>query len=282
MSSEQVDSRPSWNAAWMTLAILSVTYGSPLVIVVGMKTMQAELGTGRSLLALAGALVWVGTGAGGIFMGWLADRIGVRATVTIGATMIAGGLALSSLGTMWALYVGHGLMIGLVGNGGVYPPLLVYVSRWFERRRGAAIALISSGQYVAGVVWPSIFERGIAAVGWQAVMLGYAGLVLVLVLPLTLFLKPPPAPAAVPAGARNSPTGPRGAGRVAGLPPNVAQALICVAGFCCCIPMAVPAAHIVAFCGDIGISATHGAAMLSVMLGSAFLARQMWGEIGRA
>ena len=279
MSSEQVDSRTSWNAAWMTLAILSVTYGSPLVIVVGMKTMQAELGTGRSLLALAGALVWVGTGAGGIFMGWLADRIGVRATVAIGTVMIAGGLALSSLGTIWALYIGHGLMLGLLGNGGVYPPLLVYVSRWFERRRGAAIALISSGQYVAGVVWPSLFERGIASVGWQAVMLGYAVVVLVLVLPLTLFLKPTPIAPSVAAASRSSSSDARSANRVAGLHPNLVQALICVAGFCCCIPMAVPAAHIVAFCGDIGISATHGAAMLSVMLGCAFLARQMWGAL---
>ena len=278
MGSEQFDSRTSWKAAWTTLAILSVTYGSPLVIVVGMKTMQADLGTTRSLLALAGALVWVGTGAGGIFMGWLADRIGVRATVMIGATMIAGGLALSSLGTVWALYVGHGLMIGLLGNGGVYPPLLVYVSRWFERRRGAAIALISSGQYVAGVLWPWLFERGIAAVGWQMVMLGYAALLLLLVLPLALSLKPLPAPGAA-VGAKRTPTGGRGTDRVAGLHPNVAQALICVAGFCCCIPMAVPAAHIVAFCGDIGISATHGAAMLSVMLGCAFLARQMWGAL---
>ncbi len=278
MSSEQVDSRTSWKAAWMTLAILSVTYGSPLVIVVGMKTMQAELGTGRSLLALAGALVWVGTGAGGIFMGWLADRIGVRATVAIGTVMIAGGLALSSLGTIWALYIGHGLMLGLFGNGGVYPPLLVYVSRWFERRRGAAIALISSGQYVAGVVWPSIFERGIASVGWQAVMLGYAAVVLVLVLPLTLLLKPAPAAPVVAAASRNASDAPT-VNRVAGLHPNLVQALICIAGFCCCIPMAVPAAHIVAFCGDIGISATHGAAMLSVMLGCAFLARQMWGAL---
>ena len=279
MGSEQVDSRTSWKAAWMTLAILSVTYGSPLVIVVGMKTMQAELGTGRSLLALAGALVWVGTGAGGIFMGWLADRIGVRATVAIGATMIAGGLALSSIGTIWALYVGHGLMLGLFGNGGVYPPLLVYVSRWFERRRGAAIALISSGQYVAGVVWPALFERGIASIGWQAVMLGYAGVVLVLVLPLTLLLKPAPVAPGAAAGSRLTPSGSQSVNRVAGLHPNVVQALICVAGFCCCIPMAVPAAHIVAFCGDIGISATHGAAMLSVMLGCAFLARQMWGAL---
>ena len=142
------------------LAILSVSYGSPLLIVVGMRPMQEALGTERSVLALAGALVWVGTGSGGILMGWLADRIGLRRTVTIGACMIAGGLALSSLGSIWALYVGHGLMIGLLGNGGVYPPLLVYVSRWFERRRGAAIALISSGQYVAGVLWPALFERG--------------------------------------------------------------------------------------------------------------------------
>jgi MFS family permease len=279
MGSEQFDSRTSWKAAWMTLAILSISYGSPLVIVVGMKTMQAELGTGRSVLALAGSLVWVGTGAGGIFMGWLADRIGVRATVTIGATMIAGGLALSSVGTIWALYIGHGLMIGLFGNGGVYPPLLVYVSRWFERRRGAAIALISSGQYVAGVAWPALFERSIAHVGWQAVMLGYAAVVLVLVLPMTLLLKPPPAPAHVPAASRPGSAAARSSARIAGLHPNLVQALICMAGFCCCIPMAVPSAHIVAFCGDIGIKPTHGAAMLSVMLGCAFLARQLWGAL---
>jgi MFS family permease len=259
----------------MALAILSVSYGSPLVIVVGMKTMQADLGTARSVLALAGSLVWVGTGAGGILMGWLADRIGVRATITIGGCMIAGGLALSSVGTIWALYIGHGLMVGLLGNGGIYPPLLVYVSRWFDRRRGAAIALISSGQYVAGVVWPSFFERGIAHFGWQAVMLGYAGIVLVLILPLALLLKP--APGTVQA--KHAPKVVVAAGRVAGLPPNVAQALICFAGFCCCIPMAVPAAHLVAFCGDIGIKPTHGAAMLSVMLGCAFLARQAWGAL---
>src|SRR5947208_3101874 len=82
-----VDSRASWKMAWLTLAILSVSYGSPLIIVVGMKPMQEALGTERSVLALAGALVWVGTGSGGILMGWLADRIGLRTTVTIGACM---------------------------------------------------------------------------------------------------------------------------------------------------------------------------------------------------
>ena len=87
---------------------------------VGLKPIQEALGTDRSVVALAGALVWVGTGLGGIMMGWLADRIGIRFTVFIGAVMMAAGLALSATGSVWALYVGHGLLIGLVGNGAIY------------------------------------------------------------------------------------------------------------------------------------------------------------------
>jgi MFS family permease len=271
-----VDSRASWRMAWLVLAILSVSYASPLLIVVGMKPMQEALGTDRSVLALAGSLVWVGTGSGGILMGWLADRIGLRRTVSIGAIMIAGGLALSSLGSIWALYVGHALL-GFLGNGGVYPPLLVYVSRWFERRRGAAIALISSGQYVAGVVWPAFFERGMTAFGWQAVMLVFGVFALGFILPAIFFLKEPPKPPPLPARHAASASGEWP--RVAGFRPNVAQALLCLAGFFCCIPMSIPSAHIVAFCGDIGIKPTHGAAMLSLMLGCAFLARQAWGSL---
>jgi MFS family permease len=270
-----VESRASWRMAFMTLGILSVSFGSPLLIVVGMKPMQEALGTERAVLALAGALVWIGTGAGGILMGWLADRIGLRTTVAIGACMIAGGLALSSTGSILALYVGHGLMLGFLGSGGVYPPLLVYVSRWFDRRRGTAIALISSGQYIAGVVWPSVFERGISSFGWQAVMLAYAGVVLAVVLPATLMLRPAPIPPP-PRRAAATAALPR---RIGGLSPNAVQALLCVAGFCCCIPMSVPQAHLVAFCSDIGISPARSAAMLSVMLASAFVARQAWGAL---
>ena len=272
-----VESHASWRAAWTTLAILSISFGSPLLIVVGMKPMQETLGTERAVLALAGALVWIGTGAGGIFMGWLADRIGLRTTITIGACMIAGGLALSSTGSIWALYVGQGLMVGFLGSGGVYPPLLVYVSRWFDRRRGTAIALISSGQYVAGVVWPTLFERGISSVGWQLVMLSYGVVVLVVILPTAMFLRPPPVAPTTTRAAAAATTG--GGRRVAGLPANVAQVLLCVAGFFCCIPMSVPSAHLVAFCSDIGISPTRSATMLSVMLAAAFLARQAWGAL---
>jgi MFS family permease len=169
------------------------------------------------------------------------------------------------------------LMVGFLGGGGVYPPLLVYVSRWFDRRRGTAIALISSGQYVAGVAWPALFERGISTVGWQLVMLGYAAVVLAVILPAVMFLRPPPT---APAPPRHAATiAADGRRRIAGLHPNVVQALLCVAAFFCCIPMSVPSAHLVAFCSDIGISPTRSAVMLSVMLAAAFLARQAWGAL---
>lgn len=271
-----IESRASWIAAFITLGILSISYGAPLMVVVGLKPIQDALGTDRSVVALAGALVWVGTGLGGIMMGWLADRIGIRSTVLIGAVMMAAGLAVSSTGSVWALFVGHGLLIGLVGNGAIYAPLVVYVSRWFDRRRGSALALISSGQYIAGIVWPAVFERGIAQYGWRLTMLSYSAVVLAVILPLTLlFLRPSPEAHAVHALSRD----PRRGAPVLGMPANLVQVLICVAAFFCCIPMAVPNAHLVAFCSDIGIPPAHGAAMLSVLLACAFLSRQFWGML---
>jgi MFS family permease len=271
-----IESRASWTAAFLTLGILSISYGSPLLVVVGLKPIQEALGTDRSVVALAGALVWVGTGLGGIMMGWLADRIGIRLTASIGAVMMAAGLALSSRGSVWALYVGHGVLIGLVGNGAIYAPLVVYVSRWFDRRRGSALAFISSGQYIAGMIWPSVFERGIAQYGWQTTMLAYSAVVIALILPLTLLcLRPSPEPLAFHPLSGD----PRKGASVLGMNANLVLALICIASFFCCIPMSVPNGHLVAFCTDIGIAPTHGAAMLSVLLACAFISRQFWGML---
>ncbi len=275
VSSETIESRASWVAAGVTVGVLSVAFGAPLAVVVALKTITTEMGTDRSVVALAGALAWVGTGAGGIAMGWLADRIGLRPVVAFGGIMTALGLWLSTLGNVWCLYVGHGLLIGFLGNGAVYAPLLIYVSRWFDRRRGTAIALISSGQYVAGVIWPTVFQLGLDGLGWRTTMRAFALVVVATILPCVIMLKPPPEARrpAVMAGV--------GGGRrtVLGLGPNMVQALIMVAAFCCCIPMAIPASHLVAFCSDIGIAASNGAAMLSLLLGCAFISRQIWGAM---
>src|SRR5438046_2671602 len=169
--SASIESRGSWIAAGVSLALLSVSYGSPLLIVVGLKPITEDLGTARQMVALAGALTWLGTGAGGILMGWVAERTSSRLTVIFGTVMIALGLAVSASGNIWAILIGHTLLVGLLGNGALYPPLLVYVSRWFDRRRGTALALISSGQYIAGMAWPILFERAMTDYGWRATML---------------------------------------------------------------------------------------------------------------
>ena len=140
-----IESRASWAAAWVALVILSVAYGSTLLIVVGLRAMELDLGVPRSVLALAGALTWVGTGLGGIVMGWLADRVGIRACVLGGTLSVAVGLALCSTGQIWALFVGQGLLIGLFGMGALYPPLMIHVSRW-QRVRGCSLVEGVPGQ----------------------------------------------------------------------------------------------------------------------------------------
>jgi MFS family permease len=266
-----IETRQSWIAACIVLGLLSISYGSPLLAIVGLKPITEDLGTTRQLVALASALTWLGTGLGGILMGWVAERRGVRVTAIFGAAMIAVGLV-SATGNIVAILVGHAVFVGLLGNGALYPPLLVYVSRWFDRRRGTALALISSGQYVAGMMWPTLFEHAMATHGWRATMVSFAAIQLVVVPLAALFLRRPPAAAAefefTNIGRRRE---------VLGLRPNIVLALICAAAFCCCIPMSIPQGHLVAFCSDIGIPAAQGAAMLSVLQASAFMSRVFWG-----
>lgn len=202
----------------------------------------------------------------------------MRWTVIFGAVMAAAGLALSATGRLWAIEFGQGALIGLLGNAALNPPLIVYITRWFDRRRGIAVALISSGGYVAGVVWPSVFERGIAGFGWQATMLGYAAVIALAVVPMAFLLQPlPPAARPSSAPARRS----LHRARVVGLKANQAQLLLCAASFLCCVPMAIPFAHLVAFCSDLGIAPAQGAAMLSVLLGCALISRTPLGLADR-
>jgi MFS family permease len=269
-----IETRTSWVVAFTVLGAMSIAYGAPFVTVVALKQIAGELGSARSVPALAYSLAWLGAAVGGLAMGRIADRFGVKWTVGFGALMIGVGLAVSTGGGMWNLWIGHGLFIGLLGNGGINAPCYIYVSRWFDRRRGTALALISSGQYVAGALWPPVFERCIAMFGWRQTMQGFALVVMLTVAPLALVVLRAPPEIAEPhltiAGRSRL---------VLGLPPNLVLALLAVAAFMCCVPMAMPQAHLVALCTDLGIAPSHGAAMLSLLLTCAFVSRQFWGWI---
>jgi MFS family permease len=260
----------------VALVTMLMAFGAAWITPVALKDIAAEVGDTRSIPALASALTWLGSGIGGIMMGRLADKVGTRWTVVCGALMIGVGLAVSTLGAHWPLLIGHGLFIGFIGLAGINAPLYIYVSRWFDRRRGSALALISSGSYLAGALWPAVFERVIASYGWRQTMLWYAIAEVVVVVPLALiYFRHPPEVIHPAAPSRGSPTKPR----VLGLPTNAVFALMCCAAVLCCIPMSMPQGHLVAFCSDLGISRTVSAVMLSVLLGTAFLSRQIWGAI---
>jgi len=274
--SSSIESRASWVVASAALVTMMMAFGAAWITAVALKDIAAEVGASRSVPALASALAWLGSGAGGIIMGRIADRVGTRWTVMVGALMIGAGLALSTLGPPWPLWIGHGLFVGLIGIGGINAPMYIYVSRWFDRRRGSALALISSGSYLAGALWPPVFEHMIAGFGWRQTMLWYALAEIVIIVPLAAihFRHPPEVihPAAA-MGARGEPR------RVLGWPPNAVFACMCGAAVLCCIPMSMPQGHLVAFCSDLGIARSTGALMLSVLLGTAFVSRQLWGAI---
>jgi MFS family permease len=270
-----VDSR----YAWMRLAAavsLSTLGGVGLwSIVVALPAVQAEFGTARADAALPYTLTTLGFAAGGILMGKLADRFGVLAPVLLGTVCLALGYILAAqAGSMTQFAVIHGALIGLLGSCATFGPVVADTSLWFRRCRGFAVSLAASGNYFAGAFWPPLVQAGIAEYGWRQthVIVGIA--CLVLMLPLALVLRRPPprqdAPMAVVGGAPSSPLG---------LAPNTLQVLLAIAGVACCIAMAMPQVHIVAYCVDLGYGPARGAEMLSVMLAFGVISRLLFGVI---
>ena len=262
-TAESIESRAGWIVAIASLLIMSIGFGTPYVVVVGLKPIAAEMGWPRAVPSLANALAYIGAGVGGIAAGWLADRIGVMLPALIGSVMVGLGAMLASAGGEWQLYLGHGLLIGLLGNSTTFAPLMANVSRWFDRNRGAALALVAAGQQAAGAVWPPLFRYTIDHAGWRATLFWYGVFALVSMVPLCLLLRRPRSTSASARAAE-----PTRGSRVLGLPPNLVQALICLAIVCCCVAMAMPMGHVVAFCSDLGFAPARGAEMLSLLLGS--------------
>jgi MFS family permease len=196
--------------------------------------------------------------------------------VIFGSLMIAIGLVLAQSGNAVGLLVGYGVFIGLLGNAAMNAPLYTYVSRWFDRRRGTALALLGSGSSVSAAIWAPIFAAAETQIGWRNTMLGFAAIEVALIVPAAAFML---SPAPETGGPDGDASGPRPAAAVLGLRPATALSMLAAAGFCCCVPMAMPQGHLVALCSDVGIPTPVGAAMLSMLLGLAFVSRQFWGFV---
>jgi MFS family permease len=271
------DSRYAWTRLWVTLVLMTIGSAGMYVVAVVLPAVQAEFGVARADASLPYTAMMIGFGVGGIVMGKLADRFGVMVPVLIGATGLGlGFVAAGSASNIWLFSAAHGVLIGLLGCSATFAPLVADTSLWFLRRRGIAVAICASGNYLAGAIWPPIVVHFVESVGWRTTYFGL-GAFTVLTMPLlALLMRPrPPRPAASSTAA----------GVVAasalpfGLPLGRAQALLCVAGLACCVAMSMPQVHIVAYCGDLGYGVARGAEMLSLMLACGIVSRLVSGLI---
>jgi MFS family permease len=267
--------------AWMRLvaSLLLMTIGGSGMysVAVVLPRIQAEFGVARGDASLPYTMTMIGFGLGGILMGRLTDRFGVMAVVLIGMTgMSAGFIAAGYAGSAGQFSLAHGLLIGALGTSATFAPLVADTSQWFDRRRGIAVAICMSGNYLAGAVWPPIIQHYIGSAGWRETYIGIGVFCLVSMLPLALVLRrrPPALASHAAAPAKSS-----GSERPLGFTPAMLQLLLCIAGVACCVAMSMPHVHIVAYCGDLGFGPARGAEMLSVMLGFGILSRLVSGWI---
>lgn len=263
----------------VTLVLMTIGSGAMYVVAVVLPAVQAEFKVDRGDAALPYTLMMVGFGLGGIAMGKLADRFGVMWVVLLGAAglgagFVAAGMSASLLGFALA----HGVLLGGLGSSASFAPLIADASLWFVRRRGIAVAVCASGNYLAGAIWPPIVQHFVELVGWRETYIGLGIFCAVTMPALALLLRPAPPVAAAPAPAAPR-TAPMASSRPFGMSPTSAQLLLCVAGVACCVAMAMPQVHIVAYCGDLGYGAARGAQMLSLMLACGIVSRLVSGLI---
>jgi MFS family permease len=279
----EIDSPYAWMRMGVSLVLMTIGGSGMYTVSIILPKLQAEFGASRADVSLAYTLSMIGFGMGGVLMGRLADRRGIALPAMLGAIFLATGYAVAGSATsLWQFSLAQGALIGLLGTSASFAPLIADTSRWFYRRRGIALAICMTGNYLAGTLWSPILQRYVEMIGWRQTYLGMGLFCLVTMLPLTLVLRRrPPDAAAVPApgaAAVRTMTSVEPL-RPAGMSPGTLQALLCVAGVACCVAMSMPQVHIVAYCGDLGFGAARGAEMLSLMLGMGIVSRIVSGWI---
>ena len=264
-----------WVVIFVSLVVHTIGLGAPTMLFVTLKPIAADLEVVRAVPSMAYSLLMIGSGVGGLAMGLWMDRRGILEPVVFGSVMISLGALLASQSEgRWSLYVANGLLIGLLGKSAMIAPLVANATRWFDRRRGLAVAIIASAQGVGGMLWPPVVRYFNDQVGWRETYFYFAVFSLLTMVPLAFFLKP--RPPATPAGVAGEVSE---GDRILGLSPHAVQTLLWLAVVGCCTAMAMPIVHLVSHATDLGVSNARAAEMLSLLFGAAFVSRIGFGML---
>jgi MFS family permease len=261
------DSGQAWVRLCLALVIASIGAVGMWTVVVVLPTVQAEFAATRGAVSLAFTMTMMGFGLGGVVMGKITDRFGIIAAMALSIAFLGGSYVLAGLSaTLWQ-FIAIYFLIGL-GTSATFAPLMAEASHWFERYRGLAVTIVASGNYVAGTVWPPLVNWGVQSAGWRTTHIAIGIFCAVTMTLLLLVLRSQIGDEKVRDHANAPP--PRLDLR---LSTNALTVLLCVASISCCVAMAMPQVHIVAYCGDLGYGVARGAEMLSVMMGFGVVSR---------
>ncbi|MBK8160236.1 MAG: MFS transporter [Rhodospirillaceae bacterium] len=259
---EAPDSRYAWLRLLAALAIATIGGIGLWSAVVILPTIELEFGVGRGGASLPYTATMIGFAAGGVMMGRLADRRGIMVPLLLGTCVLGIGFVAASFAqTYWQFIIAQALLIGMLGSSATFGPLVADVSLWFQRKRGIAIAIVASGNYLAGAIWPPLLQQAITSFGWRHAYAGIGVVCVVTMLPLVLLLRRRPHIEPAPALSADTP-----ASALPSTTPPYLQGLLLFAGIACCVAMSMPQVHMIAYCGDLGYGAARGAEMLSIML----------------
>ena len=275
-SLHQVDSSYAAMRLFITLILMIVGASGMYVVAVVLPAVQADFGVERGMASLPYTLTMIGVGIGGVWMGRLADKSGITVPLVLGGACLGGGFILASMApNIWFFMAAHCILIGFLGTSSTFSPLVADTSLWFARRRGIAVAVCASGNYLGGAMWPPIVQHFVDTVGWRQTYVGL-GIICAAVMCSLAFLmraRPPAVVAAASTGKASA------SSRPFGFSAGQAQSLLCIAGVACCVAMSMPQVHIVAYCGDLGYGPARGAQMLSLMLACGVVSRLVSGAI---
>jgi MFS family permease len=281
----EVDSAYAWWRLVASMVMSSIGGVGLWSSVVLLTEAETHFDIDRGDASLPYTAVMTGIMFGNVLMGRLADRFGVIVPVLIGSVALGVGYSWAAFTTnLWVFLFIQGVLIGGLGTSSTFGPLIAAISHWFVRHRGIAVALVASGSYVAGTIWPPIVEFLIDNLGWRDTHLIIAAICVVTIPPFTLALRrtPPPEPsvgAQMALDATTSGTGGSGAAKPPPVSLPVLQALLFLAGISCCVAMSMPQVHIVAYCVDLDLGQARGAEMLSIMLGLGVVSRIGFGML---